>query len=138
MRLKSAGVGLSLDDFGTGLSALSQLKDLPFDTIKIDKSFLEQEEGREKAAILRSIVQLARDLRLAVVAEGVETARDAQWLKEIGCEFAQGYFFSPPLPRSDVLAFIARHHAGVDASEANRSGVAGMSGKPGDVDTKLA
>jgi diguanylate cyclase (GGDEF)-like protein len=138
MRLKTTGVGLSLDDFGTGLSALSQLKDLPFDTIKIDKSFLDQGEGREKVAILRSIVQLARDLKLDVVAEGVETARDAQWLKEIGCEFAQGYFFSPPLPRGDVLAFIARHHAGLENPDARRSGVAGMSGKSGDVDTKLA
>ncbi len=138
VRLKSIGVGLSLDDFGTGLSALSQLKDLPFDTIKIDKSFLEQGEGDEKAAILRSIVQLARDLHLAVVAEGVETAHDAQWLREIGCEFAQGYFFSPPLPRSDVLAFIARHHAGVDDPEAKRSSATGMGGKPGDIDAKLA
>jgi EAL domain-containing protein (putative c-di-GMP-specific phosphodiesterase class I) len=138
MRLKSAGVGLSLDDFGTGLSALSQLKDLPFDTIKIDKSFLDQREGQENLAIVRSVVQLACDLKLAVVAEGVETDCDAKWLREIGCEFAQGYYFSPPLPRSDVLAFIARHHVRVDDPEAKCSGVAGVSGKPGDVDTELA
>jgi len=138
LRLKSVGVGLSLDDFGTGLSALSQLKDLPFDTIKIDKSFLEQGEGDKNATILRSVVQLARDLNLTVVAEGVETARDALRLKEIGCDFAQGYFFSPALPRGDVLAFIARHHAGLSNSTSESSGVASVSGKPGDVDTELA
>lgn len=138
MRLKSAGVGLSLDDFGTGLSTLSQLKDLPFDTIKIDKSFLEQGDVQANTAILRSIMQLACDLNLIVVAEGVETARDARRLKEIGCEFVQGYFFSPPLPRGDVLAFVARHHMGADGTEAIRSGVAGMGGKSGDVDPELS
>jgi EAL domain-containing protein (putative c-di-GMP-specific phosphodiesterase class I) len=139
MRLKSLGAGLSLDDFGTGLSALSQLRDLPFDTIKIDKSFLDHEGNREESlAILRSVVQLAHELNRTVVAEGVETALDVQSLKNIGCEFAQGYFFSPPLPRSDVLAFIASHHAKAGKITADASSVSGMGGKPGDIDPELA
>jgi diguanylate cyclase (GGDEF)-like protein len=139
MRLKSLGAGLSLDDFGTGLSALSQLRDLPFDTIKLDKSFLDHEGNREKnVVILRSIVQLAHELNRTVVAEGIETAHDAQSLREMGCEFAQGYFFSPPLPRSDVLAFIARHHAGSGEITTDASSVSGMGRKPGDVDPQLA
>lgn len=137
-RLKAMGAGLAIDDFGTGLSALSQLKDLPFDTLKIDKSFLARsiDGSGDGASILRSIVNLAHELKMTVVAEGVETARDAHWLREIGCEFAQGYYFSPPLPRGDALAFIARHH-GADEAQ-TLSGVAGVGGESGDVDTQTA
>jgi diguanylate cyclase (GGDEF)-like protein len=144
-RLKAAGAGLAIDDFGTGLSALSQLRGLPFDSLKIDQSFVAQREDAGAGAeggssILRSIVGLARELELAVVAEGVETARDAQWLKDIGCEYAQGYYFSPALPRGDVLAFIARHHGGVGATQetAPALGVTSVRGKSGDVDPQLA
>jgi EAL domain-containing protein (putative c-di-GMP-specific phosphodiesterase class I) len=143
--LKAAGAGLAIDDFGTGLSALSQLRGLPFDSLKIDQSFVAQREDAGAGAeggssILRSIVGLARELELAVVAEGVETARDAQWLKDIGCEYAQGYYFSPALPRGDVLAFIARHHGGVGATQetAPALGVTSVRGKSGDVDPQLA
>jgi EAL domain-containing protein (putative c-di-GMP-specific phosphodiesterase class I) len=142
-RLKAAGAGLAIDDFGTGLSALSQLRGLPFDTLKIDQSFVAQREdsaGESGSSILRSIVGLAQELDLAVVAEGVETARDAQWLKDVGCEYAQGYYFSPALPRGDVLAFIARHHGGVSARQDPDAplGVTGMRGKSGDIDPQLA
>jgi diguanylate cyclase (GGDEF)-like protein len=142
-RLKAAGAGLAIDDFGTGLSALSQLRGLPFDSLKIDKSFLVQREddgGEGSSSILRSIVSLAHELELAVVAEGVETARDAQWLKDIGCDYGQGYYFSPALPRSDVLAFIARHHGGQTSAQGVDvpSGMTGVSGKPGDGDPQLA
>jgi diguanylate cyclase (GGDEF)-like protein/PAS domain S-box-containing protein len=130
-RLKAAGAGLSIDDFGTGLSALSQLRELPFDTLKIDKSFLVQREhpgGEGGSSILLSIVRLAHALELRVVAEGIETARDAQWLSEIGCDYGQGYYFSPALPRGDVLGFIARHHGGSAAGDgAEASGVTGVS-----------
>jgi diguanylate cyclase (GGDEF)-like protein len=142
-RLKAAGAGLAIDDFGTGLSALSQLRGLPFDTLKIDQSFVVQREdagGEGGSSILRSIVGLARELGLAVVAEGVETARDAQWLRDIGCEYAQGYYFSPALPRGDVLAFIARHHggAGVRQDGGAALGVTSVRGKPRDIDPQLA
>ncbi len=142
-RLKAAGAGLAIDDFGTGVSSLSQLEGLPFDTLKIDKSFLasrEEAKSAQGSSILRSIVQLAHQLNLAVVTEGVETARDAEWLKDIGCEFGQGYFFSPPLSRDEVLAFIARHHGhpGAPQSVNGPSSVTGVDGKSGDVNSQLA
>jgi diguanylate cyclase (GGDEF)-like protein len=113
-RLRSLGLGLAIDDFGTGLSNLSQLKDIPFDTIKIDKSFLTRHGGTEPdtdgEVVLASIVSLAHELKRSVVVEGVETERDALWLAALGCEYAQGYHFSPALPLADALSFIALHY----------------------------
>jgi EAL domain-containing protein (putative c-di-GMP-specific phosphodiesterase class I) len=113
-RIVEAGIGLSIDDFGTGMSSLSQLRLMPFDTVKIDKGLLvRSDDAAEKAkseAISRSIVNLAHELGHSVVFEGVETASDAKWLKDIGCEFAQGFYFSPPLAQTEVLKFIARNH----------------------------
>ena len=141
-RLKGFGVALALDDFGTGLSTLSQLKSLPFDALKIDRSFLgprkDDAEDRSGRAVLRSIVELAHGLGLSVVAEGVETAEDADMLKDMGCDLAQGYHFSAPLPKGDILAFIARHHAGVAPGTKESSGVSGVGGKAGDVDSQLS
>jgi diguanylate cyclase (GGDEF)-like protein len=110
--IQTLGVGLAIDDFGTGLSALSELKDLPFDTIKIDGSFLatKSDEKPEGAVILASIVKLAQDLGRLVIVEGVETERDAAWLRERGCHFAQGFYFSMPLTSEDVLKFIAQNY----------------------------
>jgi diguanylate cyclase (GGDEF)-like protein/PAS domain S-box-containing protein len=110
-RLRALGAGLAIDDFGTGLSTLSQLKDLPFETVKIDKSFFARPGGtaaeKDAAVVIGSIVALAHELKRSVVAEGVEQERDAVWLREIGCEYAQGFYFSPPMPAADVLRFIA-------------------------------
>ncbi|HEY1637108.1 MAG TPA: GGDEF and EAL domain-containing protein, partial [Rhizomicrobium sp.] len=100
-RLRAAGAGLAIDDFGTGLSTLSELKDLPFDTVKIDRSFLSRRAGAQleddAAAVITSVVSLAHELRRTVIVEGVETERDAMWLRQLGCEFAQGFYFSTPL-----------------------------------------
>jgi len=108
-RLRGCGASLAIDDFGTGLSTLSQLKNSPFDTVKIDRSFLARgaRESADGAVVLRSIVRLAHELGRAVVQEGVEIESDATWLKEIGCEYAQGFYFSASLARGDVAAFIA-------------------------------
>ena len=93
-RARALGAGISMDDFGTGVSSLSQLKTLPFDTIKIDQSFLKRHTNAGKAAdgetVLRSIISLAHDLKRSVVVEGVENAEDAAWLKHLGVEYAQG------------------------------------------------
>lgn len=114
-RCRALGAGLSIDDFGTGVSSLSQLKTLPFDTIKIDQSFLARQASADATAdgetILKSIIALAQGLKRDVVVEGVETARDAQWLKALGCEFGQGFYFSQPLPSAQALQFIALHFA---------------------------
>ena len=121
-RLRGLGAGLAMDDFGTGASSLSQFRDLPFDTVKIDKSFLTRAadgaSDRDAELVLQSIIALAHDLKRTVVVEGVEGAEDAARLESLGCAFGQGFYFSPPLSPADTLAFIARHH---DATAATPS-----------------
>ena len=124
-RLRALGAGLAIDDFGTGLSTLAQLKDLPFDTVKIDRSFLARHGGTQDendgTVILGSIVSLAHDLKRNVIVEGVENESDANWLKSMNCEFAQGFFFSPPLPASEALNYIALHYDTAGSSAAGVS-----------------
>jgi len=103
--LRDFGVKVYLDDFGTGYSSLSHLHKLPVDALKIDRSFVRSLLLPERPAIVESILALARTLKTGVVAEGVESAMQAQELKRLGCRHAQGYFFSPPLssPRVEQL-----------------------------------
>ncbi len=100
-RVREAGAGLSIDDFGTGASTLSEFRHLPLDTVKIDRSFLARHGGGDIDAdgevVLSGIVAMAHDLKRTVVAEGVESEADAQFLAKIGCDFGQGYYFSPAL-----------------------------------------
>ena len=107
-RLHALGAGLAIDDFGTGHSSLSHLRRFPVDAIKIDKSFLSASD--KNGTILASIVALAHELGLQVVAEGVETEEDAKRLRALGCEYAQGYLFGAPLPASVATNFIAMTH----------------------------
>ncbi len=107
-RLKEVGVTLSVDDFGTGYSSLAYLKDLPVDVIKIDKSFvLGMEAEPRNAAIVRSTVDLGRNLGLEVVAEGVETQTAYEELARLGCDYAQGYLLSRPLPPMELIARVS-------------------------------
>jgi diguanylate cyclase (GGDEF)-like protein/PAS domain S-box-containing protein len=107
--LRAQGAGLAIDDFGTGHSSLSHLQRFPFDAVKIDKSFLAA--GEKEQSILASIVRLAHGIGMQIVAEGVEKEEDAKRLQALGCEYAQGYFFSPPLPSVEIPNFIAMTYA---------------------------
>lgn len=101
--LRESGVRVALDDFGTGYASLTHLRRLPVDLIKIDRSFVRHlAEGGEDAAIVRAIINLAADLKLDVIAEGVETAEQQQFLLSHGCGFGQGYRYSRPVAGSRV------------------------------------
>ena len=109
--LNNLGVGISLDDFGTGYSSLSYLHELPIDTLKIDRSFISRlnDEG-EGAAIVRAIIVLARNLRIKVVAEGVETLDQMKSLRGMGCDYGQGYLFSRPIASQETLKLLTAAH----------------------------
>lgn len=104
-KLKHLGIGLSLDDFGTGYSSLAYLIRFPFDTIKIDRSFLD-DRGPRRWVLIRSIINMAHELGLGVVAEGVSDENDAQQLREMNCEFVQSYLFGPPLSAEEVVTLL--------------------------------
>ena len=106
-QLRDDGVHIEIDDFGTGYSSLSYLRQLPVDTIKIDRSFINQiNVSASDESIVSAILALAHGLGLGVVAEGVETLDQLQVLARHGCEFAQGYYFSRPLPADDCRALL--------------------------------
>jgi diguanylate cyclase (GGDEF)-like protein/PAS domain S-box-containing protein len=110
-QLRELGVQLSIDDFGTGYSSLSYLQRFPIDTLKIDRSFVTQMmENEENLAIVRTIVALAQNLGMDVVAEGVETEEQLLLLRKLECENGQGFLFSTPLGGRQLDQFIASHH----------------------------
>ncbi len=109
--MKELGVAILVDDFGTGYSSMSYLQRFPIDTLKIDRSFVTQLDQHANRVIVRTIVNLAHSLGLSVVAEGIESERQYQILKEMGCEFAQGFHFSRPIFLDQVEGFIAAYLA---------------------------
>jgi len=112
-RLKTLGVHISLDDFGTGYSSLSILRSLPIDTIKIDKSFVDDMAEKTGRSIVKTIIEMAENLELGVVAEGVETEAQAAELESLGCPVAQGYLYGKPMEASAFeRAFAASEAAG--------------------------
>jgi diguanylate cyclase (GGDEF)-like protein/PAS domain S-box-containing protein len=106
-RIRELGAGLSLDDFGTGHSSLSYLQRFPFDTIKIDQSFVRTTSRGTRPVILRSIIALAHDLGMECVAEGAETDSDAVELYQLGCEYAQGFVFGEPMSAEKATQMLA-------------------------------
>lgn len=106
-RLSDIGIKFSIDDFGTGYSSLSYLRQLKLHYLKIDQSFVRDvEDDPDDAAIVRTIIGLAHNLRLSVVAEGVETAEQRQFLKAHGCDMMQGYLLAKPMPFDELLLFL--------------------------------
>src|SRR6185312_13534937 len=108
LRLKALGLRISVDDFGTGYSSLGHLKALPIDKVKIDRSFVEDLPGnRDSAAITRAIIQMGRNLGMMVIAEGVETPEQRDFLAEQHCDELQGMLISRPLPRARFESWVA-------------------------------
>ena len=102
-RLRDDGIQLHIDDFGTGYSSLSQLHRYPVDRLKIDRSFVSRMSAdSEDVEIVRTIVSLAHSLKLSVMAEGIETAEQLELLRELGCEYGQGFLFARPLAAGAV------------------------------------
>ena len=107
VKLKQLGFKLSIDDFGTGYSSLSYLVRFPLDVLKIDRSFIQHICSLDdKQAVVDAIIQMSHRLKMKVVAEGVESAQQVELLKQMGCDFIQGYYYSKPLPMDELLDFI--------------------------------
>jgi diguanylate cyclase (GGDEF)-like protein len=125
------GVDLSLDDFGTGYSSLVHLKRLPVSELKVDRSFVQRmTSDPDDAAIVRSIVDLAHSLGLRVVAEGVETIESWRALEVLGCDLAQGYLISRPVPGDEVIRWLAAHVAPSDALRVAQAAPEAVAARP--------
>ena len=110
--LSGMGIQISIDDFGTGYSSLSYLKRFPVHTLKMDKSFIDHmTDDEEDASFARMVVGIARTLNLDLIAEGVETEAQLEFLKQEGCRLIQGYYFSKPLAPADARAYLEKHYA---------------------------
>jgi EAL domain-containing protein (putative c-di-GMP-specific phosphodiesterase class I) len=106
-QLRALGIELSMDDFGTGYSSLSYLRRFPISTLKIDRSFVSQmSDDNEAAEIVKTIIMLAKNLNMNVIAEGIETEKQRNQLYMLRCQYGQGYLFSRPLESSDATAIL--------------------------------
>ena len=107
--LKQIGVKIAMDDFGTGYSSLSCLRQFPIDVLKIDRSFVANiDDGRDLAALVHAVTQLARNMGISVVAEGIERADQVVLLQSLECSFGQGYFFAKPMPAEELASYASR------------------------------
>ncbi|KXF83457.1 diguanylate cyclase [Enterovibrio coralii] len=112
-RLTTSGISLAIDDFGTGYSSLAYLKHFPVNTVKIDRGFIKDlPQSKDDLVICQAVVSMANLLQLKVVAEGVETIDQQELLRNIGCNFAQGHFYYPPMTADDLIALLKKQRAG--------------------------
>ena len=112
LALKDMGVQLALDDFGTGFSSLSYLKRFPIDTLKIDQSFVRDvTTDADDASIVSAVISMGKSLHMRVVAEGVETRAQLEFLRQHSCPFGQGYYFSRPVVAGEFLQMMGRSPA---------------------------
>ena len=102
-RLRGHGIRVAIDDFGSGYSALSYLRDLPIDEVKMDRHFVASVATNARAAaVVRAVIELTHDLGITVVAEGIEDAETADWLRQHGCDIGQGYHFGRPVDPDQI------------------------------------
>jgi EAL domain-containing protein (putative c-di-GMP-specific phosphodiesterase class I) len=105
--LRDLGCHISIDDFGTGYSSMNYLKKLPLDTIKIDKSFVDDVPGStHDTVVIKAIIALSKNLGYKVVAEGIETQEQEKFLQENGCDIGQGYYFAKPMSEDSLIEFL--------------------------------
>ncbi|MCG8642306.1 MAG: EAL domain-containing protein, partial [Desulfobacterales bacterium] len=115
--LKKKGISIAIDDFGTGYSSLYYLKKMPISTLKIDKSFIDDiTVDSSDAKIVETIILMAKNLGIGVVAEGVETKAQMELLKQYECELIQGYYYARPMPFNELIGFIENSGAQNDKS----------------------
>ena len=107
--IKKRGIKIALDDFGTGYSSLSYLADFPIDILKIDRSFISKIGENKQEAIVSAMIAMGKAMGLVVVAEGIETTQQMEYLHGLKCDIAQGYLFSKPLPENEATLFLERH-----------------------------
>jgi len=111
--LKSKGFKIAIDDFGSGYSSLSYIKDLSFDTLKIDIAFIRNIlKSKKDLAIVKIIINLAKELNLKTIAEGVETKEQVEILKELGCDYIQGFYFAKPMSLEELKRFLKEYNNG--------------------------
>jgi EAL domain-containing protein (putative c-di-GMP-specific phosphodiesterase class I) len=116
------GLRMAIDDFGTGHSSLSYIRRFAIDTLKIDRSFVQSlPDNDEDTAICSAVIALGRNMKMCVVAEGVETAEQAQVLRELGCDEVQGYWISRPMPGADFAAWFVNYNRARTARKRSRS-----------------
>ena len=112
-RLQEYGFIIEIDDFGSGYSSLNSLKDISVDILKMDMKFFEKsEENGRSEKIVRSVINLANELGMPVIAEGVETEEDVEMLRRVGCQIVQGYYYSKPLSIEDYEEFLKGYSYG--------------------------
>ena len=107
--IKKRGIKIALDDFGTGYSSLSYLADFPIDILKIDRSFISKIGENKQEAIVSAMIAMGKAMGLVVVAEGIETTQQMEYLHGLKCDIAQGYLFSKPLPQLDATQYLRDH-----------------------------
>ncbi|MBQ4831088.1 EAL domain-containing protein [Alteromonas sp. MMG017] len=107
--LKEHGVAIAIDDFGTGFSSMSYLQQLPLDRLKVDRSFIRDIEPGKSAVLAETIVTLGNKLGLLTIAEGIETKEQAEYMIELGCNEAQGFFYAKPMPFSELMDYLVSH-----------------------------
>ena len=107
MPLSQISIQLSIDDFGTGYSSLNYLHSFSVENLKIDRSFIQRLHKKSNFGVVTAIVQIAKAMKMNLIAEGIETSEQLAQLKLLGCQFGQGYLFSKPLPSEDMADFLS-------------------------------